>query len=178
MRVRFATGGKSEKGDERTRPGLFAKVLAPIYEAGTLDELRVKCLEANAVLHSYDIFDRVDVLCGQGFVQVAQETGIDAFRIQRAADEAYELHWVQIKLGQWKRTAESDEPGRITPGKLRTARRQAWQCLRSPAAGETPRAAASPQLRRAGAGARRHDGGGRSVVLAGFVLALVEGGVG
>ena len=86
----------------------------------------------------------VDVLCGQGFVQVAQETGIDAFRIQRAADEAYELHWVQIKLGQWKRTAESDEPGRITPGKLRTARRQAWQCLRSPsAAGEPPRAAAS-----------------------------------
>ena len=54
------------KGDERTRPGLFAKVLAPIYEAGTLDELRVKCLEANAVLHSYDIFDRVDVLCDAG----------------------------------------------------------------------------------------------------------------
>ena len=49
------------KGDERTRPGLFAKVLDPVYRASTLDELRVRCVEANAVLNSYDIFDRVDV---------------------------------------------------------------------------------------------------------------------
>lgn len=49
------------KGDERTRPGLFAKVLDPVYRASTLDELRVRCVEANAVLNSYDIFDRVDI---------------------------------------------------------------------------------------------------------------------
>ena len=54
------------KGDERTRPGLFARVLAPVYRAGTLDELRVRCLEANAVLSSYGIFDRVDILCDAG----------------------------------------------------------------------------------------------------------------
>ena len=54
------------KGDERTRPGLFARVLEPIYRAGTLDELRVRCLEANAVLSSYGIFDRVDILCDAG----------------------------------------------------------------------------------------------------------------
>ena len=49
------------KGDERTRPGLFARVLDPVYRASTLDELRVRCVEANAVLNSYDIFDRVDI---------------------------------------------------------------------------------------------------------------------
>ena len=50
-----------------TRPGLFARVLAPVYRAGTLDELRVRCLEANAVLSSpTDIFDRVDILCDAG----------------------------------------------------------------------------------------------------------------
>ena len=51
------------KGDDRTRPGLFDKVLAPIYRASSLDELRVRCLEANAVLNAYDIFDKVDILC-------------------------------------------------------------------------------------------------------------------
>lgn len=54
------------KGDDRTRPGLFDKVLAPIYRAGSLDELRVKCLEANAILNSYNIFDKVDILCDAG----------------------------------------------------------------------------------------------------------------
>ena len=54
------------KGDDRTRPGLFDKVLAPIYRASSLDELRVRCLEANAILNSYDIFDKVDILCDAG----------------------------------------------------------------------------------------------------------------
>jgi len=54
------------KGDDRTRPGLFDKVLAPIYRASSLDELRVRCLEANAVLNAYDIFDKVDILCDAG----------------------------------------------------------------------------------------------------------------
>ena len=54
------------KGDDRTRPGLFDKVLAPIFRASSLDELRVRCLEANAILNSYDIFDKVDILCDAG----------------------------------------------------------------------------------------------------------------
>jgi len=32
----------------------------------TVDELRVKCLEANAVLNSYGIFEQVDILCDAG----------------------------------------------------------------------------------------------------------------
>ena len=54
------------KGNDRTKPGVFDKVLAPIYAAQSLDELRIRCLEANAILNSYAIFDRVDILCDAG----------------------------------------------------------------------------------------------------------------
>lgn len=37
-----------------------------LYRSGTLDELRVKCLEANAVLNHYGIFEQMDILCDTG----------------------------------------------------------------------------------------------------------------
>ena len=44
----------------------YTRTHTQIYGSGTLEELRVKCLEANAVLNQYGIFEQVDILCDAG----------------------------------------------------------------------------------------------------------------